>query len=70
MIGGFALRFGSAGNSARVTVIVLAGVQILVFLGGMSRNRRASGIVPLLGAIALVVLLSQASARQWFKRPL
>ncbi|MEB8339648.1 hypothetical protein [Streptomyces endophyticus] len=69
VIGGFALRFGSAGNSARVTVIVLASAQILLFLSTMGRSRSASGILPLAGTIVVIVLLSQASARQWFKRP-
>lgn len=69
VIGGFALSFRSAGNGARVTVIVLASVQILLFLAAMGRSQSASGILPLAGTIALIVLLSQASAGQWFKRP-
>ncbi|MFD6435726.1 hypothetical protein [Streptomyces venezuelae] len=65
---GMAFRFGSAGHGIRVTCIVLMSVQILFGLGGAASGNPA-GLLPLLGAIASVILLSQSAAGAWFKRP-
>ncbi|WP_433855228.1 hypothetical protein [Streptomyces kronopolitis] len=67
VVGILALRYGSAGKGVRVASIVLASMQILVGLGAMARA--GSGLLPLAGAITLVALLSQASAKAWFTRP-
>ncbi|MEV5977972.1 hypothetical protein [Streptomyces sp. NPDC052114] len=63
-----AFRFGTVGNGIRVTCIVLMSVQIAAALGGAASGNPA-GLLPLLGAIAVVVLLSQGAAGAWFKRP-
>ncbi|MEU7579306.1 hypothetical protein AB0B50_17080 [Streptomyces sp. NPDC041068] len=65
---GMAFRYGTVGNGIRVTCIVLMSVQIAVALGGAASGNGA-GLLPLLGAIAVVVLLSQGAAGAWFKRP-
>ncbi|MEU6126435.1 hypothetical protein [Streptomyces sp. NPDC047123] len=65
---GMAFRFGSAGQGIRVTCIVLMSVQIVLGLGGASSGNPA-GLLPMLGAIATVILLSQSAAGAWFKRP-
>ncbi|MEW2390280.1 hypothetical protein AB0933_18210 [Streptomyces venezuelae] len=65
---GMAFRFGSAGHGIRVTCIVLMSVQILFGLGGAASGN-PGGLLPLLGAIATVILLSQSAAGSWFKRP-
>ncbi|MFE0174517.1 hypothetical protein ACFWZ2_19550 [Streptomyces sp. NPDC059002] len=65
---GMAFRFGTVGNGIRVTCIVLMSVQIAMALGGAASGNGA-GLLPLLGAIAVVVLLSQSVAGAWFKRP-
>ncbi|MGA4851010.1 hypothetical protein ACOBQB_33995 [Streptomyces sp. G5(2025)] len=65
---GMAFRFASVGNGIRVTCIVLMSVQIAFALGGAA-NGNGAGLLPLLGAIAVVVLLSQSAAGAWFKRP-
>ncbi len=65
---GMAFRFGSVGNGIRITCIVLMSVQIAMGLGGAA-NGNPVGLLPLLGAIAVVVLLSQGAAGAWFKRP-
>lgn len=65
---GMAFRFGSVGNGIRVTCIVLMSVQTALGLGGAA-NGNPVGLLPLLGAIAVVVLLSQGAAGAWFKRP-
>ena len=65
---GFAFRFGSAGNGIRVTCIVLMSVQIVLGLGGLAAGN-PGGLLPLLGSIAMVILLSQGTAGAWFKRP-
>ncbi|MFF9816215.1 hypothetical protein [Streptomyces sp. NPDC014006] len=52
----------------RIASVVLAGVQILIALGATA-NGTPGGIVPLGGAIAVIVLLSRRSASQWFGRP-
>ncbi|MCX4669598.1 hypothetical protein OG453_23430 [Streptomyces sp. NBC_01381] len=65
---GMAFRYGTVGNGIRVTCIVLMSVQIAMALGGAA-NGNPAGLLPLLGAIAVVVLLSQGIAGAWFKRP-
>ncbi|MEU6989619.1 hypothetical protein ABZ953_03020 [Streptomyces sp. NPDC046465] len=65
---GMAFRFGTAGNGIRVTCIVLMSVQILFGLGGAAAGN-PGGLLPLLGSIAVVILLSQGIAGAWFKRP-
>ncbi|MBM7171527.1 hypothetical protein JQK87_24585 [Streptomyces sp. G44] len=65
---GMAFRFPTVGNGIRVTCIVLMSVQIALGLGGAA-NGNPVGLLPLLGAIAVVVLLSQGAAGAWFKRP-
>ncbi|MEV0111632.1 hypothetical protein AB0H77_00050 [Streptomyces sp. NPDC050844] len=65
---GMAFRYGTVGNGIRVTCIVLMSVQIAMALGGAA-NGNPAGLLPLLGAIAVVVLLSQGVAGAWFKRP-
>ncbi|WP_150493406.1 hypothetical protein [Streptomyces kanamyceticus] len=65
---GMAFRYGTVGNGIRVTCIVLMSVQIAFALGGAASGNPA-GLLPLLAAIAVVVLLSQGAAGAWFKRP-
>ncbi|MEV8022879.1 hypothetical protein AB0O76_42600 [Streptomyces sp. NPDC086554] len=65
---GFAFQFGTAGNGARVTCIVLMSVEILVALGTVSRGG-GGALLALAAAIAVIVLLSQGAAGAWFKRP-
>ncbi|WP_159027793.1 hypothetical protein [Streptomyces pactum] len=61
-------RYGTGGNGVRVASIVLASVQIAFSLGGIAQGNGGGGL-PLFGAIAVVALLSQSAAAQWFKRP-
>ncbi|WND34236.1 hypothetical protein RI578_08015 [Streptomyces sp. BB1-1-1] len=63
-----AFRYGTGGNGVRVASIVLASVQIVMSLGGIAQGNGGGGL-PLFGAIAIVVLLNQSAAAQWFKRP-
>ncbi|RFU86693.1 hypothetical protein DY218_10760 [Streptomyces triticagri] len=63
------LTYGkNAGSGTRIASIVLASLHILAALGAAA-NGRTGGLLPLLCAIALIVLLSQRSAGAWFKRP-
>lgn len=62
-----AFRYPTAGNGVRVASLVLASVQILFALGATARGVPL-GILPLGSAVAVVVLLSQGSAGQWFRR--
>ncbi|MFE6166098.1 hypothetical protein ACFQ7F_45215 [Streptomyces sp. NPDC056486] len=66
--GGFAFTFKNAGNGIRVTCIVLMSVQIAFGLGGLASGN-PGGILGLLGSVASVILLAQAAAGAWFKRP-
>ena len=63
-----AFRYGKAGNGVRITSIVLASVQILLALSGTVRGI-VGGVFALVGAIVVVVLLSQGVTGQWFRRP-
>ncbi|GGW85586.1 hypothetical protein GCM10010297_02980 [Streptomyces malachitofuscus] len=63
-----AFQYPKAGNGVRVTSIVLASVQILFALSATAQGIPL-GILPLGTAIAVIVLLSQGSAGQWFRRP-
>ncbi|WP_125514776.1 hypothetical protein [Streptomyces sp. WAC 01529] len=63
-----AWTFHKAGSGIRVTCIVLMSLHALSALGGAA-NGNPGGLLPLLGAIAVVVLLSQGTAGAWFKRP-
>ncbi|MFF9786331.1 hypothetical protein [Streptomyces nigrescens] len=67
VVGILAFRFHRAGNGARIASIVLASVQMVFALGAVARMA-GGGLVPMAGAIALVVLLSQSSAKAWFTR--
>ncbi len=62
-----AFRFHTAGNGVRVACQVLSVVQILFTLSATAQGVQL-GIVPLGSAIAVLVLLSQGSAKQWFRR--
>ncbi|MGA5161938.1 hypothetical protein [Streptomyces pseudogriseolus] len=62
-----AFFFQKAGNGVRVASIVLACLQILFALSGTARGVPL-GIVPLGTGIAVLVLLSRAPAKQWFRR--
>ncbi|WP_327187188.1 hypothetical protein [Streptomyces sp. NBC_01334] len=63
-----AFTYHRAGGGVRTTSVVLAGVQIVFSLGGLA-NGTGGGGLPLIGAIAIAVLLNQESARHWFNRP-
>ncbi|MEU3288631.1 hypothetical protein [Streptomyces longwoodensis] len=63
-----AFAYPKAGNGVRVASIVVAVLQILMGLGSMA-NGTFLGIVPLGGAVTVVVLLTQRPATQWFTRP-
>ncbi|MFD9320122.1 hypothetical protein ACFWDQ_21030 [Streptomyces sp. NPDC060053] len=63
-----AFSYPRAGSGTRTTSIVLASLQIAFSLGGLA-NGTGGGGLPLSGAIAIVVLLNQNSARIWFNRP-
>ncbi|MFD3560854.1 hypothetical protein ACFWVU_14410 [Streptomyces sp. NPDC058686] len=60
--------YGRARRGLRVTSLVVAGVQILLGLSGTLRGN-IGGPIALVGAVVMVVLLSQASAGAWFRRP-
>ncbi|MGX1674111.1 hypothetical protein [Streptomyces sp. NPDC055400] len=60
--------YGKAGRGLRVTSIVIAGVQILLGLSATLRGN-IGGPIALVGAVVVVVLLSQASAGAWFRGP-
>ncbi|MGA5796554.1 hypothetical protein ACPC27_26015 [Streptomyces cellulosae] len=62
-----ALRFRTAGNGVRVASIVLASLQIVFALGGAARGI-PFGVLPVGTGIAVLVLLCQTSAKQWFRR--
>ncbi|MBT2908457.1 hypothetical protein, partial [Streptomyces sp. McG8] len=62
-----ALRFRTAGNGVRMASIVLASLQIAFALGGAARGI-PFGILPVGTGIAVLVLLCQTSAKQWFRR--
>ncbi|MGP3777129.1 hypothetical protein ACTWJ8_40475 (plasmid) [Streptomyces sp. SDT5-1] len=64
-----AFCYHSAGNWSRITSIVLACIQILMALRGAATGTAPGGIFALIGALALIVTLSQKSAGAWFKRP-
>lgn len=65
VVGILAVRYDSARKGIRIASIVLASMQILVGLGAMARTP-GNGLLPLAGAITLVALLSQSSAKAWF----
>ncbi|MFE7962091.1 hypothetical protein ACFU0X_03410 [Streptomyces cellulosae] len=62
-----ALRFRTAGNGVRVASIVLASLQIVFALSGAARGI-PFGVLPAGTGIAVLVLLCQTSAKQWFRR--
>ncbi|MFF3977412.1 hypothetical protein [Streptomyces sp. NPDC001828] len=64
----FAFLFGGGRGGVRVSAIVFASLQILAGLGAIGGGRPA-GALGGLASIAVVVLLSQRSAGQWFGRP-
>uniref|UniRef100_A0AAU2UX09 Uncharacterized protein n=1 Tax=Streptomyces sp. NBC_00003 TaxID=2903608 RepID=A0AAU2UX09_9ACTN len=63
-----AFRYGTAGKGVRTASIILASVQIMMALGGTARGI-PGGVFALVGAIVVVVLLSQRTAGEWFRRP-
>jgi hypothetical protein len=63
-----ACQYAGAGHGVRVASVVLAGLQILFTLGAAA-NGTAGGLLPGAGAIAVIILLGQRSAGEWFKRP-
>ncbi|MBD9734961.1 hypothetical protein IGX29_24765 [Streptomyces sp. H28] len=63
-----AFLFPSAGPGVRIAALVLGSVQIVLALGGAAQGT-PFGILPLAGAVAVVVLLGQGSAGDWFRRP-
>ncbi|MFG7947089.1 hypothetical protein [Streptomyces cacaoi] len=67
VIGCLAFRFASGRSGVRVTCIILAALQILFTLGAMARTA-GSGLLPLAADIALIVLMTQSSAKAWFQR--
>ncbi|WP_193511928.1 hypothetical protein [Streptomyces griseoloalbus] len=62
-----AFQYPKAGNGVRVASIVLASVQILFGLSAMGQGVLL-GVLWLGAAIAVIVLLGQGSAGQWFRR--
>ncbi|TLF81081.1 hypothetical protein [Nocardia cyriacigeorgica] len=64
------LAFGFAvnGNGVRVSAIVAAGVGMLLGLGAMTQGL-PPGFLGFGMCMAIVILLSQRSAADWFKRP-
>ncbi|CAL9435631.1 hypothetical protein [Streptomyces sp. enrichment culture] len=62
-----AFLFPTAGRGVRAAALVLGSVQIVLALGGAVRGT-PFGILPLAGAVAVVVLLGQGSAGDWFRR--
>ncbi|MFB7164464.1 hypothetical protein [Streptomyces sp. NPDC056242] len=60
--------YGRAGRGLRVASIVIASVQILLGLSATMRGN-IGGPIALVGAVVMVVLLSQASTGAWFRRP-
>ncbi|MEY7978311.1 hypothetical protein AB8O53_18560, partial [Streptomyces pilosus] len=62
-----AFQYRKAGNGVRVASLVLASVQILFALSAAAQGVPL-GILPLGAAVAIIVLLSQGSAGQWFRR--
>ncbi|MBF6346032.1 hypothetical protein [Nocardia cyriacigeorgica] len=63
-----ALGFGVNGNGVRVAAIVAASFGILFGLGGLAQGL-PPGLLGLGMCLAIVILLSQRSAADWFKRP-
>ncbi|WP_369023354.1 hypothetical protein [Nocardia cyriacigeorgica] len=63
-----ALGFGVNGNGVRMAAIVAASFGILFGLGGLAQGL-PPGLLGLGMCLAIVILLSQRSAADWFKRP-
>ncbi|MFF5719959.1 hypothetical protein [Streptomyces buecherae] len=63
---GCAFRFGTGEHATRVTAIVVASVAIATGLGSM--REQPTGPTAIL-AIVVVVLLSQRTTGDWFRRP-
>ncbi|QKW52290.1 hypothetical protein [Streptomyces buecherae] len=63
---GCAFRFGSGKHATRVTAIVVASMAIATGLGSM--REQPTGPTAIL-AIVVVVLLSQRTTGDWFRRP-
>ncbi|MEU9355104.1 hypothetical protein AB0D65_29920 [Streptomyces griseoloalbus] len=62
-----AFQYAKAGNGVRVASVVLASLQILFGLSAMGQGI-PFGFLWLGSAIAVIVVLSQGSAKQWFRR--
>lgn len=65
---GLAFRFPKGGGGLRVACIVLMALHALSALAGAAGGN-PGGLVPLLGAIAVIILLAQGTAGAWFNRP-
>ncbi|MYU25970.1 hypothetical protein [Streptomyces sp. SID8352] len=63
-----AFFYPSHGDGVRITSMVLAGVQIVMSVAGLT-GRLAGVNLALLGSVALLVLLNQGTAKRWFLRP-
>lgn len=63
-----AFGFGVNGNGVRVAAIVAASFGIVFGLGGLTQGL-PPGLLGLGMCLAIVILLSQRSAADWFKRP-
>ncbi|WP_309060846.1 hypothetical protein [Streptomyces sp.] len=62
-----AFRYPKAGNGVRTASIVLASLQILFALSATARGVPL-GVLPLGSAVAVIVLLGQGGAGDWFRR--
>lgn len=62
-----AFRYPKAGNGVRTASIVLASLQVLFALSATARGVPL-GVLPLGSAVAVIVLLGQGGAGDWFRR--
>ncbi|MEU3959213.1 hypothetical protein AB0F42_05225 [Streptomyces buecherae] len=63
---GCAFRFGTGKHATRVTAIVVASMAIATGLGSMREHPTGPTVIL---AIVVVVLLSQRTTGDWFRRP-
>ncbi len=68
ILAAFAFSFERGDNGVRITSIVLASLQGLCGLGATAAGQ-APGLLVIIAGIAIVCLLAQRSARDWFTRP-
>lgn len=67
LTGVLALRYTSGRDGVRRGSVLLAVLQLV--LSFLTLARTPAGVVPLLGNLVLVILLTQTSTRHWFTRP-